>query len=143
MNPKCVGPSGVGHALRHQNFHRHRPTPASAENFTNFRQLLFFHARLLSEYQNQYFNDSVSESPRYIHSPQHNRAALNMANEWNPRYAEHEYDLTRFCLDRVFRDWDDLSGADRATAALFGYSKKGWDDELGRAAIPWWTDEKN
>jgi hypothetical protein len=33
---------------------RRRRAPAPAENFANFRQLLGFHARLLSEYQNQY-----------------------------------------------------------------------------------------
>jgi hypothetical protein len=33
---------------------RRRRAPASAENFANFRQLPVFHARLLSEYQNQY-----------------------------------------------------------------------------------------
>jgi hypothetical protein len=45
--------------------------PASAENFANFRQLPVFLARLLSEYQNQYFTPGVevSESPQAIFSP--------------------------------------------------------------------------
>ncbi len=65
-------PSDIGHARRHKNFHRHRPTPvapASAENFANFRQLPFFHARLLSEYQNVYSTTGVvvSESPQAIY----------------------------------------------------------------------------
>jgi hypothetical protein len=36
-----------------------RRAPASAENFANFRQLPFFHTRLLSEYPNQYSTPGV------------------------------------------------------------------------------------
>ncbi len=38
INPKCVGPSGIGHACRHENFHRHRPTPAHAGVGRKFRE---------------------------------------------------------------------------------------------------------
>ena len=45
-------------------------TKSKTKKFVNFRQLLVFHARLLSEYQNQYSNPGVgiSESPQAIYS---------------------------------------------------------------------------
>jgi hypothetical protein len=42
---------------------------AGAQNFAKFRQFPVFHARLLSEYQNQYSNHwcrGVGESPQAI-----------------------------------------------------------------------------
>ena len=45
-------------------------TKSKTKKFVNFRQLLVFHARLLSEYQSQYSNPGVgiSESPQAIYT---------------------------------------------------------------------------
>ncbi len=52
-----------------------RRAPASAEIFANFRQLPCFHARLLSEYQNQYSTTGVVVDPLDNIKPAHSPAA--------------------------------------------------------------------